>query len=541
MPTLNWIGKDAVVDHHRKVPTRLLECDPKLSFGDPDAENLLVEGDNLEALKALLPRYRGQVKCIYIDPPYNTGNENWVYNDNVNDPRIRKWLGSVVGKEAEDLCRHDKWLCMMYPRLAMLREFLTDDGVIFVSLDDNEVQNLRAIMDEIFGQGNFITTVIWQKVYSPKNSARHFSEDHDYIVVYAKKADQFVPNLIARTAEQDAAYKNPDDDPRGVWKTSDLSARNYYGDGTYSLTCPSGRVIESPPKGRYWSISKERFEELDKDNRIWWGRSGGSIPQMKRFLTDVKQGRVPQTLWTYQEVGHTQAAKKELVAICDFDESVDVFITPKPTSLIQRVLEIGSDENSIIMDSFAGSGTTGQAVLAANKADGGSRKCVLVEVLPDVAEKVTRQRLQRVSEGYTDPKGNDVEGLGSGFRYCKLGRTLLDEYGDINGDVPFPDLARYVFLLETGVPVPKRPRKDCPLLGVHRGSAIYLLYNGVLGDRRPAGGNVLTHKVLSELPSHPDGDDSPRVIFGESTLLSDKTLSGLNVTFRQIPYELRES
>jgi site-specific DNA-methyltransferase (adenine-specific)/adenine-specific DNA-methyltransferase len=396
-------------------------------------------------------------------------------------------------------------------------------------------------MDEIFGQGNFITTVIWQKVYSPKNSARHFSEDHDYIVVYAKHADQFSPNLIARTSEQDAAYKNPDNDPRGVWKTSDLSARNFYGDGTYSLITPSGRVIEAPPKGRYWSISKDRFEDLDKDNRIWWGRNGDSIPQMKRFLTDVKQGRVPQTLWTYQEVGHTQAAKKELVAICEFDESGDVFITPKPIQLIRRILEIGSDPDSIIMDSFAGSGTTGQAVLAANSEDGGTRKCVLVEVLPDVATKVTRRRLEKVCDGYTDSKGNSVAGFGSGFRYCKLGRTLLDEYGDINGDVPFPDLARYVYLLETGVPIPKRPRKDSPLLGVHRGSAIYLLYNGVLGDRRPAGGNVLTNPVLSLLPLHPNGADKPRVIYGESTLLGEKTLARENITFRQIPYALREA
>jgi site-specific DNA-methyltransferase (adenine-specific)/adenine-specific DNA-methyltransferase len=540
MPTLNWIGKEAVVDHHRHIPTRLLECDPKLSFGDPDAENLLVEGDNLEALKALLPRYRGQVKCIYIDPPYNTGNENWVYNDNVNDPRIKKWLGQVVGKEAEDLCRHDKWLCMMYPRLALLRDFLTEDGSIFVSIDDNEVQHLRGLMDEIFGQSNFIATVIWQKVYSPKNSARHFSDDHDYIVVYAKRSELFVPNLISRTAEQDAAYKNPDDDPRGVWKTSDLSARNFYGEGTYPIECPGGRKIDGPPRGRYWSISKPKLLELDADNRIWWGQNRNSIPQLKRFLSEVKQGRVPQTLWPYTEVGHTQAAKKELIAICDFESSDDVFITPKPTQLIQRVLEIASDKDSIILDSFAGSGTTGQAVVTANKLDGGTRRCVLVEVLPQVASPVTRQRLQKVCEGYEGSSGVTVDGLGSGFRYCKLGRTLLDEFGDINGEVPFTDLARYVYLLETGVPIPKRPKKDCPLLGVHQGRAIYLLYNGVLGDRRPAGGNVLTNSVLAGLPPHTEGKGS-RVIFGEATRLSESTLARENIVFRQIPYSLRES
>ena len=225
MPTLNWIGKEAVVKHHKEVPFRLLESVPELSCGDADSGNLIVQGDNLHALKALLPRYAGQVKCIYIDPPYNTGNEGWIYNDNVNSPEIRKWLGEVVGKEGETLDRHDRWLCMMYPRLVLLRQFLREDGAIFVSIDDNEVATLRFLMDEIFGAKNFVATVLWQKVYSPKNSARHLSEDHDYIVIYAAKADAWKPNLLPRTEEQNAAYKNPDKDPRGVWKTSDLSAR----------------------------------------------------------------------------------------------------------------------------------------------------------------------------------------------------------------------------------------------------------------------------------------------------------------------------
>jgi adenine-specific DNA-methyltransferase len=540
MPTLNWIGKEAVVDHHRHIPTRLLECDPNLSFGDPNAENLLVEGDNLEALKALLPRYRGQVKCIYIDPPYNTGNENWVYNDNVNDPRIKKWLGQVVGKEAEDLCRHDKWLCMMYPRIALLREFLRSDGAIFISIDDNAVAHLRYVCDEIFGVANFIAAVIWQKMFSPKNSARHLSESHDYILVYAQNAELWRPNLVPRSDDQKQRYKNPDNDPRGPWSSGDCSARNYYSEGTYSITSPSGRVIAGPPKGTYWRFSQKEFDRLNADNRIWWGKDGNNVPRVKRFLTDVKDGIVPETLWLHTDVGNTQEAKKELVSICDFEDSASVFITPKPTRLIRRILDIGSDKDSIIFDTFAGSGTTGQAVLAANKADGGTRKCVLVEVLPEVAERVTRQRIQRICEGHVGGSEKSVEGLGSGFRYCKLGRTLLDEFGDINGEVPFTDLARYVYLLETGVPVPKRPKKDCPLLGIHQGRAIYLLYNGVLGDRRPAGGNVLTNSVLAGLPPHPEGKGS-RVIFGEATRLSESTLARENIVFRQIPYSLRES
>ncbi len=283
MPTLNWIGKEAVVDHHRRVPTRLLECDRELSVGDPEAENLLVEGDNLEALQALLPRYRGQVKCIYIDPPYNTGNEGWVYNDNVNDPRIRKWLGDVVGKEAEDLCRHDKWLCMMYPRLALLREFLSDDGAIFVSLDDNEVHALRYIMDEIFGSSNFVTTISWQKIYTVKNSARHFSEMHDYLVVYARHADTWKPNLVPRSSKQDKAYKNPDNDYRGPWKATPLHARNYYSQGLYSIKAPSGRVIHGPPNGTYWRYPERTFLELSTSGAIWWGKDGNGVPAQKRF------------------------------------------------------------------------------------------------------------------------------------------------------------------------------------------------------------------------------------------------------------------
>jgi site-specific DNA-methyltransferase (adenine-specific)/adenine-specific DNA-methyltransferase len=517
-----------------------LECDPELSVGEQDAENLLVEGDNLDALKALLPRYRGQVKCIYIDPPYNTGNEGWVYNDNVNDPRICKWLGETVGKEAEDLCRHDKWLCMMYPRLALLREFLRTDGAIFVSIADHEVHNLRHVMDEVFGPTNFVAAVIWQKVYSPKNSAKHFSEDHDYVIVYARDAETWKPNLVPRAEKQDKAYKNPDNDPRGPWKPSGLDARNPYSKGTYPITCPSGRTIPGPPRGAYWRFSEDKFNELDADRRIWWGKDGNSIPQLKRFLSEVKQGVVPQTLWTYQEVGHTQEAKQELVALCEFPDSASVFITPKPTRLVRRILDIATDRDALVMDSFAGSASTGHAVLAANAADGGRRHFILVELDPGISRDVARQRLAHVCEGYSGGSVTTVAGLGSGFRYCRLGRTLLDAQGNINGDVPFADLARYVFLLEAGVPMAKRPRKDCPLLGVHRGRAVYLLYNGVLGDKRPAGGNVLTSSILAGLPPHPDGK-GPRVIYGEACRLGEATLNREDVTFRHVPYALREA
>lgn len=277
MPTLEWIGKSKVINHHQDVPFRVLER--KYSFDengqhdeDNGSENMIIRGDNLEALKALLPRYEGRVKCIYIDPPYNTGNEGWVYNDNVNDPKIKKWLGEVVGKEGEDLTRHDKWLCMMYPRLKLLQKLLADDGAIFISIDDAEFFNLRSICNEVFGEQNFIATVIWRKNYAPKSTAKHFSEDHDYILVFGKNADMWTPHKMPRTEKQNKAYKNPDNDPRGLWRPNNLAARNYYSKGTYSITCPSGRVINGPPSGSYWRVSEEKFHELDKDGRIWWGR-----------------------------------------------------------------------------------------------------------------------------------------------------------------------------------------------------------------------------------------------------------------------------
>ena len=537
MPTLNWIGKEAVVNHHQHVPFRLLKDVPDLACGDPGSGNLIVQGDNLVALKALLPYYAGQVKCIYIDPPYNTGNEGWAYNDNVNSPLIRDWLGKTVGKEAEDLSRHDKWLCMMYPRLALLRQFLRADGSIFISLDDNEIQALRYVMDEIFGANNFIATVLWQKVYSPKNSARHFSEDHDYIVVYARNGEVWRPNLLPRSDDQDSAYKNRDKDPRGPWKTSDLSARNPYSGGLYSVTSPSGRVIPGPPTGRYWTISKEKFKAFNGDNRIWWGQKGDSIPQFKRFLTDVKQGVVPQTMWFYGDVGHTQDAKKELVSVMSFADSKSVFITPKPSRLIERILKIATTPGDLVLDSFAGSGSTGHAVLNLNRntPEQDPRHFIMVEMEQQVAREITAERVRRVAEGYTNASGEKVDGLGGGFRFCELGEPLFDEAGKIRETVRFADLARHVFFSETGEPLPRERVPNTPFLGACRGVGIYLLYNGILGDKTPNGGNVLTRAVLAQLPAF----DGPKVIYCAGCLLGRDRLQAERITIRQTPYEIK--
>tara|TARA_R110002072_G_scaffold1780_3_gene14648 strand:- start:56817 stop:58424 length:1608 start_codon:yes stop_codon:yes gene_type:complete len=533
MPTLDWIGKKAVVKHHKDVPYRLLEPVKDLSHGDPESGNLIVQGDNLHALKALLPRYAGKVKCIYIDPPYNTGNEGWVYNDNVNSAEIKQWLGDVVGKEFDDLGRHDKWLCMMYPRLLLLKQFLTSDGAIFISIDDNEVATLRLLMDEIFGKSNFIASVLWQKVYSPKNSARHLSEDHDYVLIYALSANAWRPNLLPRTEDQNAAYKNPDNDARGNWKTGDLSARNHYSAGTYAITCPSGRVISAPPKGMYWRVSRERFDILNADNRIWWGKDGNAIPQIKRFLSEVKDGRVPQTMWFYKEVGHSQEAKKELIELVNFESSDDVFITPKPTRLIQRILQIGSDKDSIILDSFAGSGTTGHAVLKQNSEDGGSRKVIMVEMDSNIASNVTVARMDSVVNGYTTAKDKEIDGLGGGFQFCRLSeKPLFNANGQIREDVTFAQLAEFIWFSECGSGF--TGETNSPLLGVFEGRAIFLLYNGILKDKSINGGNVLTTPVLDILPKF----DGPKVIYAAACRLGKTRMDKLGVQFKQTPYAL---
>ena len=541
MPTLNWIGKEAVVKHHKEVPFRLLEPVPELSCEKVGAGstancaaasgNLIVQGDNLHALKALLPRYAGQVKCIYIDPPYNTGNEGWVYNDNVNSPEIRKWLGEVVGKEGETLDRHDRWLSMMYPRLVLLRQFLREDGAIFVSIDDNEVATLRLLMDEIFGAKNFVATVLWQKIFSPKNSARHLSEDHDYIVVYASNADKWKPNLLPRGDDAKARYKD-DGDPRGPWTSGDLQARNYYSEGTYPVTCPSGRVIPGPGKGMYWRVSKANFDRLNQEGRIWWGESGNNMPRLKRYLSDVKDGVVPQTMWFYKDVGHTQEAKKELLELVDFNTSDDVFITPKPTRLIQRILQIATDKDSIVLDSFAGSGTTGHAVLKQNIEDGGNRRFIQVEMLPEVASTITAGRAKRAITGYTNAKGQTVEGLGSGFQFCRLSADpLFDADGQIRSDVKFAQLAEFVWFAETGTGF--TGTADSPLLGVHEGRAIYLLYNGILKDKSVGGGKVLTGPVFDVLPKFA----GPKVIYAAANRMGARAARE-GITFKQTPYAL---
>lgn len=538
MPTLDWIGKQAVATHHKDVPYRLLEPVPELSCGVAnESGNLIVQGDNLHALKALLPRYAGQVKCIYIDPPYNTGNEGWAYDDNVNSPEIRKWLGEVVGKEGETLDRHDRWLCMMYPRLVLLKQFLREDGAIFVSIDDNEVAALRLLMDEVFGARNFVATAIWNMMDSPKNSARHLSEDHEYVALYAVDKDKWQPNPLARSDAMIARYKNPDNDSRGPWLLGDLAARNFYAQGRYAIKTPSGKVIDGPPSGSYWRVSEERFWQLDRDKRIWWGKDGSNRPGIKRFLTDVKDGVVPRTLWPWQEVGSTRHSKQELSQVLNLGTSSDIFITPKPSALLQRILQIGTDKDSLILDSFAGSGTTGHAVLKQNAEDGGSRRFILVEMDAGIAQNVTAKRVRRVASGYTNAKGEAVAGLGGGFQFCRLSaEPLFTPEGAIRESARYAEVAEFVWFMESGGGRDggKTQPDAGPLIGVYKDAAIYLLYNGILKDRSDLGGNVLNARTLAALPPHAGA----KIVYGARCRFDAARLKRLGIVFKQLPYDL---
>jgi adenine-specific DNA-methyltransferase len=557
MPTLNWIGKDAVVKHHKDVPFRLLEPVAALSAGQDAGStsgNLIVQGDNLHALKALLPRYAGQVKCIYIDPPYNTGNEGWAYNDNVNSPEIRKWLGAVVGKEGETLDRHDRWLCMMYPRLVLLRQFLREDGVIFVSIDDDELHHLRCLMDEIFGVNRRLSTLVWRTDGNFDNQAK-IKNCHEYILAYSINPDKFLhPKVVDpsvgknsklnRSVIQNTIVKNgiknpvssvilPTGFPATVIDAVIPARTNSWPHYDQTVHINDSRLVNAVAATSGWSSRNLLIEFIENGFRPIKDSKG----QQTRFVLTAT-GAI-ESIQDRQEarhgvsvvsgVGSTQAQSAALT------EMGFRFPFPKPVDLVKYLISMVDDKDSLVLDSFGGSGTTGHAVLAQNATDGGTRRFILVEMDEKIAADVTAERVKRVSQGYTNAKGEAVAGLSpdGGFQFCTLSaEPLFTPQGAIRTDVNFSQLAKFVWLAETQSGY--TGAADSPLLGVHQGRAIYLLYNGILKDKSMGGGNVLTGPVFDILPPF----DGPKTIFAAACRLGAPRLQREKIAFKQTPYAL---
>ncbi len=549
MPTLNWLGKDAVVNHHQKVPFHLLKDVPELSVGDAGSGNLIIQGDNLLALKALLPYYAGQVKCIYIDPPYNTGNEGWIYNDNTNSSIIKEWLGKAVGKEAEDLSRHDKWLCMMYPRLRLLKEFLKDDGVIFISIDDNEYHRLVQLCDEIFGDNNKISTLIWD--LGSGTQAGHFTRAHEYILCYGKNKN-LVKNFsggkgtIDDRAIKKISVKNPASNftfPKGTkWEAEDGSQYTGIWGGNEKtelisgeMKCLDGKLISDVTLRAGWT-QKSQMDSFFSGEKVidskgqkiieFYFRKNGKIYCRKdRSIIN------PPTV--IRELASTKIGTSELKDIFEKEN----FTFPKSSLLISFLLSLVTKDEDLVLDSFAGSGTTGHAVLKQNSIDSSNRRFILIEMDPKIAKEITSERLKRVSKGYVTSKGKKVKGLDGNFRFCELGEPVFNERGKIRDSVKFDELARHVFFTETGEPLTARTLGKSPLIGVHNGLGVYLLYNGILKDKSVGGGNVLTASLLSELPQH----DGSKVIYGTACRIGADRLRTEGIVFKQLPYKLRIS
>ena len=547
MPTLDWLHKQQAIKAAGRVPYRLLNAESVHGQIDTGAaDNWLIQGDNLEALKALLPFYAGRVKCIYIDPPYNTNSAFEHYDDNLE---------------------HSQWLSMMYPRLELLRELLAEDGSIWVSIDDNEAHYLKAVMDEVFGRGNFVTSVIWQKRVSPANDAKLFSSDHDYVIVYAKQKTGWSLNRLNRTELQNSYYKNPDEDPRGPWNSVTYTGNkkreerpNLY----YGIVNPFTGATVFPPETLTWRYGQDTHNKNVAENLLYWGKNGNSkVPRFKMFLEDAAPV-VPRSVWAASEVGSTQQSMTEQKVL--FSEA---FGTPKPELLLERILHIATNSNDLVLDSFLGSGTT---AAVAHKM---GRRWIGIE-MGEHARTHCLPRLLKVVEGEAGGISRAVGWAGGGgFRFMQLGAPVFDAAGHIHPEVRFDTLAAFVWQQETGrAHTPGDPatgaRPGTPLLGIHYDSdscprspdgregqispegpqaaapspraAIYLLFNGILGDKRPAGGNVLTREVLAALLALHAGSAAPQaplVVYGEACRVGPARLAQAGVTFRHIPHDIR--
>ena len=510
MPILHWLTRDEDLRTASRVPYRLLEEAPDLSAGEPDAGNILIQGDNLEALKALLPFYAGRVKCIYIDPPYNTHSAFEHYDDNLE---------------------HTQWLAMMWPRLELLRDLLAEDGSIWVSIDDNEVHYLKVIMDEVFGRKNFVANVVWQKSYTSNQTAKFISDTHDHILLYTLNPERFSLGKIKRTEEQKTSFRNPDGDPRGPWKAENLSAGKPYAAGQFEITGPTGKKF-LPPKNRYWRCNQETYQSWLDDGRITFGIKGEGRPMLKKYLSEMNSGLTPNTWWEHEEVGSNKLASTDLKKLFPGNE---VFGNPKPEMLVNRILQLATNPGDLVLDSFLGSGTT---AAVAHKM---GRRYISIE-MGEHAVTHCVPRLRKVIDGEQGGISKSVGWQGGGgFRFYRLGPPVFNEAGQIRADIRFPVLAAHVWFSETGRPW--NGNGDSPFLGLHDGHAYALLYNGILGDKRPNGGNVLTRATLStireEIECKHARFSGPLTVYGEQSRLASATLERAGIVFKQMPYDVK--
>ncbi|MFA9499706.1 site-specific DNA-methyltransferase [Mannheimia sp. E30BD] len=466
-------------------------------------QNLIIQGDNLSALKSLLPFYAGQVKCIFIDPPYNTKSAFTHYDDNLE---------------------HSVWLSMMYPRLEILRELLAEDGSIWITLDDNESHYLKIMLDEIFGRKNFVANVVWQHSIQGKNDSKLLSIHHNQLLVF-RKSDSFRRNLLPRQEEHNINYKNPDNDPRGAWRSGDFRSPNLRENLRYDIVTPNGNTISPPEKG--WRWSKDTFFEKVKTGEISFIENETKV--LRKIYLSEQEGRIPETIWFGKEVGTTRDANNEIKNI--FNSAF--FETPKPELLIQRVLQIATSENDLVLDSFLGSGTTAAVAHKMN------RRYIGIEIGEHAKTHVV-PRLKKVIEGEQGGISKAVNWQGGGsFRFCELGEEVFDAFGSLNPNIRFDDLAAHIWYLENHFPLQKNSGKS-PLVGTFNGKAYYLLYNGILGDKRPQSGNVLTRKLMTELPYFAEfiQQGVEIVIYGEACRLGEAQLAEKKITFKQIPYDV---
>ena len=547
MPKIDFLGKGEVYSHHLSVPYHALEIDKAKSVGKADLDgNLIIKGDNLHALKTLLPRYEGKVQCVYIDPPYNTGNDDstgkkgWCFNDKMNSPVIKHWLNKVVDRE--DQCRHDKWLCMMWPRLNLLKDLLSNDGVIFISIDDHEQHRLRAIMDEIFGEDNFVGCIAWKKTSGDNKPS--FAFTHDNILIYGKATNN-IPRqkLNPRQLEK---YKNPDNDSRGLWAKSDYRSKwtraerpNLY----YAITNPNtGEVIYPDTYSnstKVWRHSKETHLENERHGIVWWGKDRKSRePKKKRFLSSHEGANI-RSVWL--DAGFNDDASRELDQI--FADMRDAFPNPKPVSLIKRLMSIPQRSGGVYLDSFAGSGTTAQAVLELNKEDGGNRQFILVECEDNIAEPITAERVRRVIKGVKGAKSDALrEGLGGSFAFATLGEAIdLDKMLSGESMPSWEALARYVFwLAANGKTLAKEPKENATwFVGKSEEESVHLIYKPDLAFMRSHDA-CLKEDLAGELKKTRKRGERLIVYAAGSYIGQSDLRKEFHITFCQLPHALKE-